>query len=164
MDHECGVSRAAIIAEARSWIGTPYRHQASVKAVAADCLGFVRGIWRAFYGAEPTKVPPYAADWAEGGHIETLYQAASAWLFEVPIGAMQPGDVLLFRWRPNLPMKHCAVLVTPRRIVHAYQAAGKVAEGNLQAQWDKRIAAAFSFPGLDGPPSGWRTSPERGAE
>ena len=59
-----------------------------------------------------------------------------------------PPDVLLFRWRPNLPAKHCALLVTPRRIVHAYDAAGKVAEGNLQAQWDQRIVAVFAFPGI----------------
>ena len=36
-----------VIAEARSWIGTPYRHQASLKGVGCDCLGLVRGVWRA---------------------------------------------------------------------------------------------------------------------
>ena len=38
---------AAILAECRAWIGTPYRHQASVKGVGCDCLGLLRGIWRA---------------------------------------------------------------------------------------------------------------------
>ena len=28
------------------WIGTPYRHQASLKGVGCDCLGLVRGVWR----------------------------------------------------------------------------------------------------------------------
>ena len=44
------VFRAAIVAEARGWIGTPYRHQASLKGVGADCIGLVRGVWRAFHG------------------------------------------------------------------------------------------------------------------
>jgi hypothetical protein len=55
-----------IIAEARSWIGTPYRHQASLKGVGCDCLGLLRGVWRAVMGAEP-ETPPYAPDWAEAG-------------------------------------------------------------------------------------------------
>ena len=42
-----------IIAEARAWIGTPYHHQAAVKGVGCDCLGLVRGVWRAVYGADP---------------------------------------------------------------------------------------------------------------
>ena len=44
---------AAIVAEARSWIGTPYRHQTSVKGIGCDCLGLVRGVWRACLGREP---------------------------------------------------------------------------------------------------------------
>jgi cell wall-associated NlpC family hydrolase len=38
------ISRSAIVAEARTWIGTPYRHQASLKGVGCDCLGLVRGV------------------------------------------------------------------------------------------------------------------------
>ena len=46
-----------IVARARAWIGTPYRHQASRKGVGCDCLGLVRGVWRAVCGAEPEVVP-----------------------------------------------------------------------------------------------------------
>tara|TARA_R110002020_G_scaffold10801_26_gene41120 strand:+ start:1660 stop:2103 length:444 start_codon:yes stop_codon:yes gene_type:complete len=142
------ITRALLIAEARSWIGTPYRHQASRKGVACDCLGLIRGLYRFAYGSEPEPMPPYSPDWAEAGRQETLLNAARRHLVELPIAAARPADVLLFRWRPNLPAKHCALLVTPRRIVHAYDAAGKVAEGNLQAQWDQRIVAVFAFPGI----------------
>lgn len=47
------IDRDALVAEARSWIGTSYRHQASVKGVGCDCLGLVRGVWRACLGEEP---------------------------------------------------------------------------------------------------------------
>ncbi|MFZ2468534.1 MAG: peptidase, partial [Parvibaculum sedimenti] len=47
------LTRAAVVAAARAWIGTPYRHQASCKGAGADCLGLVRGLWREFHGAEP---------------------------------------------------------------------------------------------------------------
>jgi NlpC/P60 family putative phage cell wall peptidase len=41
------MTRIRIGAEARAWIGTPDRHQASLKGMGCDCLGLVRGVWRA---------------------------------------------------------------------------------------------------------------------
>jgi cell wall-associated NlpC family hydrolase len=60
---------SAIVAEARSWIGTPYQHQASLKGVGCDCLGLLRGVWRAVIGDEPKRTPTPAlsgdvAQWA----------------------------------------------------------------------------------------------------
>ena len=49
--------RQALVAEARAWLGTPYRHQAALRGVGCDCLGLVRGVWRAVHGAEPEPVP-----------------------------------------------------------------------------------------------------------
>ncbi len=61
----CDRHRDAIVAEATSWLGTPYRHQASLKGVGCDCLGLLRGVWRAFHGDEPEAMPAYTPDWAE---------------------------------------------------------------------------------------------------
>jgi NlpC/P60 family putative phage cell wall peptidase len=140
--------REAIIAEARRWIGTPYRHQGANRGVGCDCLGLVRGVWRAVYGHDPEMPPPYSADWAETTGEETLIAAAARHMSEVPPSEMAPGDLLVFRWRPHLPAKHVGILVCPDRIVHAYDAAGKVAEGNLASAWRARIATVFAFPPL----------------
>lgn len=143
-------SRAQIIAEARTWLGTPYQHQASLKGVACDCLGLLRGLYRFAEGNEPEAMPAYTSDWAEAGRVETLYQAACRHLIEIPSATARPGDVLLFRWRPNLPMKHCALLVAPSRIIHAYDAAGAVAETDLAEAWQRQLAAAFAFRFVEG--------------
>lgn len=156
--------RATIVAEARAWIGTPYRHQQSFRGVGCDCLGLVRGVWRAVAGDEPEAMPAYSPDWAEASGEETLLRAADRHLLRLPaVHLALPGDLLLFRWKPHLPAKHCAVLVerfsdlsppgrAPTRlrgrIVHAYDAAGRVTECNLAAEWQVRIAAAFAWPGL----------------
>jgi len=50
---------SAVIEAARGWLGTPYRHQASVKGVGSDCLGLVRGVWREVMGEEPDTTPPW---------------------------------------------------------------------------------------------------------
>lgn len=85
------VTRAAIVAEARSWLGTPYRHQASLKGVGCDCLGLVRGIWRACLGDEPEALAAYTPHWAEVGGEETLLAAAGRHLVPVPVDAAEAG-------------------------------------------------------------------------
>jgi len=117
------LTRAAIVTEARSWIGTPYQHQASLKGVGCDCLGLVRGIWRALCGAEPEAMPPYSRDWAEAAKDETLANAATRHLIAIEGEAFLSGDVLLFRWRAGLAAKHAAIVTAPDRMVHAHDGA-----------------------------------------
>lgn len=142
------VSREEIIAEARSWLGTPYRHQASRKDVGCDCLGLLRGVWRGVSGKEPELPPPYSADWAEASRAESLAEAARRHLVEIPLDAIAPGDVLLFRWRAHLPAKHCAILSASDRMIHAHDGAA-VAEVYFASWWRRRLAYAFRFPGLN---------------
>ncbi len=141
------LTRAAIVAEARAWIGTPYLHRASVKGQGADCLGLVRGVWRALVGPEPEPLPPYAPDWAEAGRRETLADTAFRRLVPVPLEEMRPGDVLLFRFRAHLPAKHAAFLSDAGRMIHAYDGAS-VCEGHFAPWWRRRLAYAFAFPGI----------------
>ncbi len=142
------MTREAIVAEAMSWLGTPYRHQASLKGTGCDCLGLLRGVWRALYGVEPEAMPGYTPDWAEARGAETLAAAAARHMTAIAVGEAGPGDVLLFRWRANLPAKHAAILISDDRFIHAQQGAA-VATASLTPWWRRRVAFAFRFPGLD---------------
>jgi NlpC/P60 family putative phage cell wall peptidase len=141
------IARAAIVAEAQSWIGTPYRHQASLKGVGCDCLGLIRGVWRAFLGDEPEKAPAYTADWAEARGAETLAEAAARHLIAIRVDDVGVGDILLFRWRANLPAKHAGVLAANDEFIHAQQGA-VVACVALTPWWRRRVAFAFRLPGV----------------
>lgn len=140
--------RATIVAEARRWLGTPYRHQASIRGVGADCLGLVRGVWRELVGEEPEKPPAYTPDWAEALGEETLLSAARRHLREIAVGAAREGDVLLFRMALGAPAKHAGIVSGEDRIVHAYWGRA-VCETRLVPWWRRRIAAAFEFPGME---------------
>lgn len=142
------MKRAEIIATARGWIGTPYQHQASLHGVGTDCLGLLRGVWRAHLGEEPERAPPYTPDWAETVGEETLLDAARRSLIEIPVSDVQQADVLLFRMGMGCPAKHCAIVSGEDRIIHAYWAHA-VVETRLVPWWRRRIAAAFQFPGLE---------------
>ena len=149
-----------IVAAARGWIGTPYRHQMSLKGEGCDCVGLVRGVWRETVGPEPFVLPPYSPDWAEVGGREILLDGLGRWLEPVGKSAARPGDVLVFRMRDGAVAKHAAIMsagesVDDRRAqaVHAYWGHA-VVESWLGPYWRRRLAGAFRFPAGFRPVSG----------
>lgn len=105
-----GETAERIVSIARSWIGTPYVHQGSLKGVGCDCLGLLRGIWRELYGEEPEEIPPYSLDWAEATGAETLYTAVARHAREIGTERIAPGDIALFRMAARGPAKHCGIV------------------------------------------------------
>lgn len=133
-----------IVLEARAWLGTPYRHQASALGAGCDCLGLLRGVWRALYGDEPEKLLPYRADWRDAANAEALQQAAERHLRPL-IDEPCAGNVLLFRLHRSLPAKHCGIMVSATAFVHAQEQLG-VVEANLTPSWARRVSGVFKFP------------------
>jgi NlpC/P60 family putative phage cell wall peptidase len=84
---------------------------------------------------------------AEARKQETLADAARRHLTEIALDAVQPADILLFRWRAHLPAKHCAILVAQDRMVHAHDGAA-VAEVYFADWWRRRLVYAFRVPFL----------------
>jgi NlpC/P60 family putative phage cell wall peptidase len=102
-------------------------------------------VWRAVYGAEPERPGPYAPDWAEVGGNDALITAARRHCIEKPAKEMMPGDLLLFRWRADMPAKHAGILVSAVRFAHAYEGHAVLLSA-LVPQWRRRIAGVFAFP------------------
>ncbi|MCC2098418.1 MAG: C40 family peptidase, partial [Hyphomicrobiales bacterium] len=111
----------------------------------ADCLGLVRGVWREVIGPEPETPPAYAPDWAEASGAELLARAAGKHFLPQESKACRAGDLLLFRWRTNLPAKHLGIATGPQTMVHAHEGAC-VCEVALSRWWKRRLVAVFSFP------------------
>lgn len=128
----------AVVAATRAWLGTPYRHQASVLGVGCDCLGLVRGVFREVVGEEPWVVPPYRAGWR--GDAPGLEAAARRFL---RASAMGPGRIVLFR--VGRAVRHCGIMVGDARFVHAQERIG-VVEADLTEGWRRRAAGVFAFP------------------
>jgi NlpC/P60 family putative phage cell wall peptidase len=137
--------RAAIVAAARGWIGTPYRHQASLRGVGCDCLGLLRGVWRDRFGAEPEVPEPYSPAWAELAEGDPLLAAAMRHLVPTGDGIIRAGSVLVFRWRPQVAAKHCGIATDAGHFIHAHDGAS-VAEVAIVPGWQRRIVGIFDFP------------------
>jgi NlpC/P60 family putative phage cell wall peptidase len=133
-----------IINVARGWIGTPYRHQASLKGVGCDCLGLLRGVWRELGGAEPQGIPAYASDWNLRG-AETLRDGLARHLTPQPLAAMAAGDIALFRMGCCGPAHHCGIVATRDGIftlIHTRQNK-RVSEEAFAPFWRSRLAYLF---------------------
>ena len=134
-----------IVAIARSWIGTPYVHQASVKGAGCDCLGLLRGVWRELHGEDAETPPPYTPDWAEARGKETLRDALARHLTEIDPCDAAPGDVVLFRMVARGPAKHCAIVGErdgALTLIHARQNKC-VSEEAFTSAWRRKLAYAF---------------------
>jgi NlpC/P60 family putative phage cell wall peptidase len=142
--------RDGIVAVARRWIGTPYRHQAALEGVGCDCLGLLRGVVAEVTGRAIEAPPPYTPDWSDTAPDDPMLAAARGHFREIETGTEEPGDVLLFRWRPGLPAKHCAIVSAPDRMIHAWEGAA-VAETNIGPWWRRHLAGAFTVPEEDSP-------------
>jgi cell wall-associated NlpC family hydrolase len=89
--------RAAVVAEARQWIGTPYHHMGRLKGVGCDCLTLLVEVYlRTGMIAGPVEVPFYRPDVmlhsSVEGYLEGFLQHGHE--VETPL----PGDTVLFRW------------------------------------------------------------------
>jgi len=134
-----------VTAAARTWLGTPYHDQASLRGVGCDCLGLARGVWREVVGPEPFPIPPYSRDWGETGPREVLAEGARAMMIEASPDKAGPGALVLFRMQPRAIAKHVGILTGPDTFLHAYERLG-VIEEPLTPSWRRRIAFAFLFP------------------
>ena len=134
----------AVVTAARRFLGTPYRHQASLPGVGCDCLGLLRGVWRALHGTEPMAMPLYRADLRDPLNAGALRRAAERLLVR-ETGPLAAGQVVLFRLGGMDEPKHCGILLGSTRFIHAQERLG-VVEANLTEAWAKRVWGRFGFP------------------
>ncbi|HLH50135.1 MAG TPA: hypothetical protein VKV96_12395 [Roseiarcus sp.] len=88
--------RAAVVAAAREWIGTPYHNCADVKGVGVDCGMLLVRVFVDLGLVEPFDPRPYAPDWhlhrGEERYLGHLLARAHA------VARPEPGDIVLFRY------------------------------------------------------------------
>lgn len=148
------ITRDMIVAQARTWLGTPFHHQGRVKGVGCDCLGLIVGVARelaltdekGFLLADYDQ--PNYSPLPDGRGLKT---AVSLHLLELPsIGEALPGDVPLIRFQ-NDP-QHVGILAKlddgSDSLIHCYSNTGKVVEHRLNDTWRRMIIAAYRFPTL----------------
>ena len=116
-------TRAAIVAEARLWLGTPYHHAARVRGSGVDCAMLLAEVYNAAGAIPPVAVGTYPPDWhlhrADERYMATVLDYATE-IDTTPA----PGDVALFRF--GRCYSHGAIVVQWPLAIHAYKGDGVV--------------------------------------
>lgn len=141
--------RAAILAEALTWEGTPYHHLACLKGRGCDCIGYIIGIAKGVGVLAADYTPPvYSPQWHQHNTRELLKEGIMATGgTAVLLAEAQPGDILLFRFA--LAASHAAILLPEDRMIHAVLNKCVLRQRITQA-WRQKLDGAYAFPGVCG--------------
>lgn len=114
-------ARAAIVAEAMTWLKTPYHHRARIKGAGVDCAQLPIAVY-ADLGLIPPIDPTYVRDW----HLHRSEELYLGWVEryaeEIERDAVRPGDFGL--WKYGRTFSHGAIAVDPPVMIHAYLGRG----------------------------------------
>lgn len=106
-----------IVAEARTWIGTPFKWQQAVKGQGCDCKGLIAGVARQVGRAEGESVYALmAAEYRRMVPVDLLRKGLCELMDEV--NDLQPGDVLLMKVAGRA--MHLGLYVGEGRMIHTY--------------------------------------------
>ena|SRR3982750_2400996 len=109
--------RLAVLAEAETWLKTPFHYQACVKGCGVACGPFLIAVYNAvgiFVDANVGHFPP---DWhmhtTEERYLDTVRKYAR------PVESPQPADMVFFRVFKNRPFCHGGIVVDWPLIIHS---------------------------------------------
>jgi cell wall-associated NlpC family hydrolase len=134
------VQRQAVVAEARSWLGTRYHHEGRVKGAGTDCGQLLILVYAAVGLIPGFDTGHYPFDWALHRDAERYMGFVAEHAHEIPAPpqgpAPQPGDLAL--WKFGRCFSHGAIVVAWPQIIHAQVGAGVVladAEAEQRLNW-----------------------------
>jgi NlpC/P60 family putative phage cell wall peptidase len=154
---EEAAARAVVVAEARTWIGTPYHSHAKIRGAGVDCGQLLLAVYAEARRIPETESGPYSPDW----HLHHSDEKYLAWVNRwcVPTETPAPGDVALFRFGRCISHGGIVVDTEPVMLIHAYRGEGVRLEeltptarlaDRLVGYWTLRTwAAQFEHPAED---------------
>jgi NlpC/P60 family putative phage cell wall peptidase len=107
--------REWVVAEARSWKGTPYIHRGRVKGVGVDCGALLYEVYGQLVQLKPFP-REYAPDWAMHKENEIYLGFLQPYVVEVPRPV--PGGVSVFQYGRNF--SHAGIVTEKKTFVHAW--------------------------------------------
>ena len=141
-----------IVKQARTWMDTPFHHQARLKNVGCDCLGLVMGVAKELglkdkFGDDFYKhdIKDYSMAPDTKFSIETLERV----LHIVSVESVRPGDLAMFKILSN--PQHLAFITDFQGgigMIHCDNSIKKVVEHRLDSRWRSRLFRAFRFSNL----------------
>lgn len=129
-----------IVAEALSWLDTPYHHAADIKGRGVDCAMLLVRVFVDTGLVDPFDPRPYPHDW----YLHHDKERFLGWI--VRFGrrleegeAQAPGDVRLYSF--GRCVSHGTIVIDGDMIVHAWRPAGRVVRADLDWCQNRYVTA-----------------------
>lgn len=122
--------QSAIVAEAMTWLDTPYHHRQRVKGAGVDCAQILIGVFVVCGMIADFEPEDYPRDWMMNRTEDRFRAKVRELADEISVAEVRPGDVALYR------VGHCfahgSVIIDWPLVLHADSRLGKVtlAEGD----------------------------------
>jgi NlpC/P60 family putative phage cell wall peptidase len=114
--------RAAVIAEAHTWLKTPFHHMARIKGAGVDCAQILIAIYHACDLIPDIQPGYYPQDWHLHSDDERYLEWVKEYAYQVDLAL--PGDLVMFKFGKS--HSHGAVVIEWPMIIHAYKGEGCV--------------------------------------
>jgi cell wall-associated NlpC family hydrolase len=141
-------ARQTVVAEAASWLGTPYHHMGRVKgahgspagAGGVDCLTLLAEVYERAGVIGHAEIPFYPPDWHLHRSDELYLGGVLDRAKEIP-GPPQPGDIAIFKM--GRCFAHGVIVTRWPRLIHAHFNAGVIGGDATQGPLAGRTVRFF---------------------
>lgn len=129
-----------VVETARTYLGTPFRHQGRIKGLGVDCAGLIVGV------AKELELSAFdSKDYGRVPSADKLREVLEQEMVAIQISEAKAGDVYLMSF--DAEPQHLAI-ITDYGIIHSYSAAKKVVEHRIDDNWKRKIRGAYRFKGV----------------
>lgn len=140
---------AAVVESARTWCGTPFRHQGRQKGVGIDCVGLIYMLAKEFDLADTDETTSKAAPFVRYSRVPADGQMrlfCNTYFKKARQADLRPADIILM----NLAREegHVALYTGEGTIIHALSLVGACTEHSLDHKWTRRMTGFYRYPAL----------------
>jgi len=139
-DTRLDAARQAVVAEAASWLRTPYHHMGRLRGVGVDCLTLLAEVYERAGIIGHVEIPFYPPDWHLHRGVELYLGGVLDRATEIP-GPPQPGDIALFKM--GRCFAHGVIVIRWPQLIHAHYSAGVIGGDATQGQLAGRAVRFF---------------------
>lgn len=118
--------RAAVVAEAKTWIGTPYHHHGDLKGIGVDCAMILARVYSNVGAVEFIDPRPYPTDWMLHKDTELYLQQITPHVKET--FDPKPGDIVIMKL--GRTFSHSGIITEGTSLIHAYSRDRMVVTGD----------------------------------
>lgn len=131
--------------EVRSWLGTPFRHQCSIRGYGTDCIGLVMGVFKNLcIIPDDLQVGEYTTEWWQTRCRNEAMEELKRQVPVMEVTDYEPGDILVYGWG-RADEAHVGLYTQKGTVIHsiAINRTGVVESQMRENRYLKNLTCAY---------------------